>query len=76
LYEGLQTPESIEFLSYDKITKKQVKKYLKYVHSNGDGDTILIKHLGEEFILPKFEDRPQIIRLNHSDGHHPFRVTI
>ena len=58
----LQTPQSIEFLSYDKITKTKVKKYLKYVRFDEDGETILIKHLGEEFILPKFEDRPESFR--------------
>jgi hypothetical protein len=30
----------------------------------------------EEFILPQFEEREEIIRLNYADGHHPFRVTI
>jgi hypothetical protein len=58
------------------MTKKKVKKYNNNVCLDEDGETILIKLLREEFILHKFEDRSEIIRLNHSDGHHPFRVTI
>jgi len=50
--------------------------YLKYVRLEEGEETIVIKHLGEELILPKFEDRPEIIRLNHSDRHHSFRLRI
>ena len=39
-------------------------------------ETILIKHFVEAFILPKFEDPEEFIRLNHSDGHNPFQVRI
>ena len=57
-------------------TKENYQKYLKYVRFDDVGETILIKHLSEEFILPKFEYREEIIRLNHADGLYPFRVTI
>ena len=44
-----------------RLTKLQRKgnKYLKYVFLHEDGETILIKHLREEFILLKFEVREQ-----------------
>lgn len=35
-----------------------------------------MKHLGEKFILSKFEGREEIIRCNHADWDHFFRVTI
>ena len=70
-------PFALWFKEYLVVnTKENYQKYLKYVRFDDVGETILIKHLGEEFILPKFEDQEEIIRLNHADRHHPFRVTI
>ena len=76
LFHGLRDSKSIENLAFDKITKKKVKNYLKYVRLDDDGETVLIKNLGEEFVLPKFEDLEKIIPLNHADGHHSFQITI
>ena len=55
-------------------TRLQVKKYLKYVRWEDDGD--LIKHLGKDFIVPQFEDSEEIIRISRGDEHHPFWVPI
>jgi len=71
----LQDPEALKTLSFDKITKK-VRSYVKHIRLGEDGSTIFVTHLGEEYILPKFEDRERIIKDTHSNGHFPMRPTL
>ena len=63
-------------MSFDKITKKKVRRYLKHVRLGEGGSTIVVTHLGEEYILPRFEDRERIIKDTHCNGHFPMRPTL
>jgi hypothetical protein len=76
LFLVLQDPDALKTLSFDKITKKKVRSYVKHVRLGEDGSTIFVTHLGEEYILPKFEDRERIIKGTHSNGHFPMRSTL
>jgi len=72
----LQDPDALKTLSFDKITKKKVRRYLKHVRLGEDGSTIFVSHLGEEYILPQFEDRDRSIKDTHSNGHFQMRPTL
>jgi hypothetical protein len=57
LFLALQNPDALKTLSLDKITKKKVRSYLNHVRLGREGFTIFVTYLGQEYILPKFEDR-------------------
>ena len=76
LFLVLQDPDALKTLSFDQITKKKVRSYLKHVHLEEHGSTIFVTLLGEDHIFPKFEDRENIIKETHCNAHFPMRPTL
>jgi hypothetical protein len=76
LFLVLQDSNALETLSFDKITMEQVRIYVKHVRLGEDGSTIFVTHVGEDHVLPNFEDRERIIQATHSNGHFLMRPTL